>query len=147
MLEMDEMDPALNRSNYPQKLACFLPKKTRSRTLTARHKFHSDYPCQVLHSTVGSIHFSCSQTKIPSLLACPTWTRTRYVWKQTSNMTTREPLPQTLNLCWNANSSCPGPGTPSEITRTVSHRNYNCSLKLMLLSCPYPWWLQPSWLQ
>lgn len=64
----------------------FLPKKTRSRTLTARHKFHSDYPCQVLHSTVGSIHFSCSQTKIPSSLqACPTWTRTWYVWKQTSN--------------------------------------------------------------
>lgn len=70
MLEMDEMDPAWNRSNYPQKLAWprqLSSKKTRSRTLTARHEFHSDYPCQVLHSTVGSIHFSCSQTKIPSL--------------------------------------------------------------------------------
>lgn len=62
-------------------------------------------------------------------------------------MTTREPLPQTSDLCWNANSSCPGPGTLSEITRPVSHRNDNCSLELMLLSCPYPWWLQPSWLQ
>lgn len=101
----------------------------------------------MLHSAVGSIHFSCSQTKIPSLQACPTWTRTWYVWKQTSNMTTREPLPQTSDLCWNANSSCPGPGTPSEITRTVSQRNYNCSLELMLLSCPYHWWLRPSWLQ
>lgn len=72
-LDMDRAEPALNSSKCPSSSFAprreaaaqgSLPRKTWSGT---RHKFHLDSPCQGLQSPVGSIHFSCSQTKTPSL--------------------------------------------------------------------------------